>query len=249
MPRFICAVHAPEGSPRSAALVEQTDGPAYVVRSLHASATPEALRDLLASEPQFVAATMVVTTGGQRGADALHAVGLSASPVRLDVGAGGPGETRRTSLGTLVATFERVYRDGDVTVAGDVDGASDAVAALYAHADLYAAAPDGDRGPSGDLDETNLPAEDGPNEAIIEQSGNAAALSTTVIDGDRPASGALTAGSGPLGRVAVATSDGAPDLGEHADVATALALAVWFGEATRDRTPLTDQADEVSPGR
>lgn len=248
MPRFLCAVHATTGTSAAAALVEQTDGPAYVVRSLHNDASLEDIRDLLASEPQYVAATTVIASGGQRGADALHAVGLSASPVSLTAG-GNPTESLQTSLGVLVGTFERVYRDGDVTVPGDVDGASAAVAALYTHADLDAAAADSDRGPSGDLDETNLPAKDGPNEAIIEQSGNAASLSTTVVAGDRPRSGVLTADDGAPSRIAATTTDAAPELGAHADVATALALAVWFGEATRGQMPLTDQADEVQPGR
>ena len=39
------------------------------------------------------------------------------------------------------------------------------------------------------------------------------------------------------------------DLGDHEDVALALALAVWYGEASRDSLPQTDQADEANTKR
>lgn len=248
MSEFLCAIHTQNGMPRAAALVEQTAGPAYVLRALHVSPTAQEVADLLVSEPQYAAATTVVVTGGQRGADALHAVGLSASPVTLDH-SGTPATALQTTLGILVGTFERVYRDGDVTIPGEVDGASDAVAALYTHADLGAAAADSNRDADGNLDPGagtpigGADARRGPDRAIVEQSGNAASLSTEVVDdrSGRHAAGVIGARDQREGRVA-AEPDSAPELGEYADQATALALAVWFGEATRDQLPRTGQA-------
>jgi hypothetical protein len=49
--------------------------------------------------------------------------------------------------------------------------------------------------------------------------------------------------------VAAATGGPAPDLGEHADTATALALALWYNESARDDLPATDKADEALAAR
>ncbi len=255
MSKFLCAVHTEGATLRAAVLVEQTDAPAYVVRTIHASPTAQDVADLLASEPQYVAATTVIASGGQPGADVLHAVGLTASPVTLD-GSGSPATALQTTLGVLVGTFERVYRDGDVHIPGEVDGASDAVAALYTSADLDAAAAGSDRDADGDLDAGagtpigGADAQAGPNRAIVEQSGNAAGLSTRVVDdrSGRHAAGVIGARDTDEGRVA-AEPGTAPDLGDRSGVATALALAVWFGEATRDALPRTGQATQAAKAR
>ena len=120
---------------------------------------------------------------------------------------------------------------------------------LATPADLDAAAPDGMRGPDGDLDTYEI---DGPNPAIVEESGSAAPLSTEVIQ-DPLSTDELSAMAVVthvrVGRVAAATNGPEPDLGEHADTATALALAVWFAEASRDELMPTDKADEASAAR
>ena len=53
-----------------------------------------------------------------------------------------------------------------------------------------------------------------------------------------------------LEKIRIAADTGATvDLGDHEDVALALALAVWYGEASRDSLPQTDQADEANTKR
>lgn len=248
MASFLCAVAARDAMPRAFALVEQSAGaaaPSYTVRVLRALDAADPFADLLsaaAAGEQTAGHVRFVTTGGQKAADALRAHGPSASVVSVGPRAA---DAAGVSLQVLVDTFERLYRDGAVTVPGEIDAG--AVAALYGAADLAAAAPDGDRGLDGDLDPA-LGA-DGPAPAVIEQSGSAAPLSTEIIQ--RPispaeASAVAVAADVRVGRVAAATGGPEPDLGEHADTATALALAVWFGEASRDGLLPTDKADEAS---
>ena len=275
MARFLCAVHAPTAAPRAYALVElmsdgdeaQTAGPSYVVRDLRSVAVPEGaegddpfqpILQAIASEPQYAAQTTFVVTGGQRAADALHEHGPSAAAVTL-LGTSGPDtDAADVSLQVLVDTFERLYRDGAVTVPGSLDAASAAVDALYREADLEAAAAGSDRDAEGDLDTgsttlagTTVPG-DGPSPTVVEQSGSAANTSTERIESplttDEATAMAVDA-EVRQSRVAAATGAPAPDLGEAEDVAVALALACWYGETTRDNLPQTDKADEALAAR
>ena len=157
------------------------------------------------------------------------------------------------SLQVLVDTFEMLYRAGAVDVPGALDAASGAVDALYSGADLDNAAPGGDRDDAGDL----LPGAPGTSDAgqtptVIEQSGNEAADSTEVVEAPispAEASAAAVAAQTMSARVAAETGEAAPDLGAHADTATALALAIWYGETRRDGILDTDQADVVAQAR
>ena len=272
MARFLCAVHAPNAAPRAYALVEvmagtPPAGPSYVVRDLRSVAVPEGAEGddpfqpvlrAVASEPQYAAQTTFVVTGGQRAADALHEHGPSAAAVTLLADNGADVDAADVSLQVLVDTFERLYRDGAVTVPGSLDAASDAVDALYREADLEAAAPDSDRDADGDLDTgsttlagTTVPG-DGPSPTVVEQSGSAAPVSTEVVEAPvtaDEASAAAVDARESVARVAAATGAPAPDLGDAEDVAVALALACWYGETTRDTLPQTDKADEALAAR
>ena len=271
MARFLCALHASSDAvPTAYALVElmsdgdepSTDGPSYVVRDLRRLTGDDPTKEVLqtvASEPQYAAQTTFVTTGGQRAADALHEHGPSAAAVTL-VGKDGPDtDAADVSLQVLVDTFERLYRDGAVTVPGSLDAASEAVDALYREADLEAAAPDSDRDASGDIDAgasttlagTEVPGS-GPKPTVVEQSGSAANTSTerveSPITADEATAMAVDA-ERRQSRVAARTGAPAPDLGDARDVAVALALACWYGETTRDNLPQTDKADEALAAR
>ncbi len=264
MARFLCAVHAPDAAPRSYALVEVlADGPepTYAVRDLQRVSGDDPIQAVLRAihaEKQYAGQTTVVTSGGQRSADAIHEVGPSAVAVTLGAG---DNDAHDVSAQVLVDTFERLYRAGAVEVPGTVDAATEAIDAMYGSADLEAAAPDSDRDADGDLDEsldgasttmagTSVPGS-GPSPAIIEQSGNEANVSTEVIDAPispDEASAAAVDGRVSRGRIAADTGD-AVDLGNHEDVALALALACWYGEASRDGLPQTDKADEALANR
>ena len=264
MARFLCAVHAPDAAPLSYALVEvQNDGdtPTYAVRDLRRVSGDDAIQSVLnslTSERQYVGQTVVVTSGGQASADAIHAVGPSAVAVTLG---SGDADAHDVTAQVLVDTFERLYRDGAVDVPGSLDAASEAVDALYSAADLEAAAPDSDRDADGDLDDgldgasttlagTSVPG-DGPSPTVVEQSGREANVSTEVIDAplSRDEATALAVDARE-DRARIAADTGATvDLGDHEDVALALALAVWYGEASRDSLPQTDQADEANTKR
>ncbi|MEL6616058.1 MAG: hypothetical protein AAFQ43_09990 [Bacteroidota bacterium] len=253
MSQFIAAVHAPKGSPRAVALVE-TGGSAsavsYTVRDVRALGDdPFAdINALLASEAQYVGRTFVVTTGGQAGADALRAHGPSAAAVTLMTdGTSADRDALDVSVQVLVDTFQMHFRAGSVTAPSPSEAASGAISALYRGADLDNAALDGDRDDDGDLDDP-----DGISPEVIEQSGSSEGLSTERVKrpiGMRGATAAAVAQATRVGRIAAHTGEGAPDLGEHADAATALALAVWYGEASADDLPLTDQADAINDRR
>lgn len=264
MSQFICALHAPSGTPTALALVERMgDTPSYAVRVLRSLSGDDAMRDLtdlLASEPQYVTQTTVVTTGGQAVADAIRESGPSAVAVSLHDGASGGSDTLGATTQGLVDTFERLYRDGAVEIDPALDLASAAVDALYSAADLEDAAPDSDRAPSGDLNdgvsgETEALggasyAGGGPAPTVVEQSGSAAPTSTEVVEAPispAEATAAAVDAQSSTSR-AVTGASGAPDLGDHGDVATALALACWYGETSRDQLATTDQADEVDRG-
>ena len=270
MARFLCAVHAPNAAPRAYALVEVEDGqeaPVYTVRDLRSIDVPEGAEggepfrsvfDAVNAEPQYAAHTTFVTTGGQRSADAIHEHGPSAVAVTL-LGDDGPDtDAHDVSLQVLVDTFERLYRDGAVTVPGSLDAASAAIDAMYGAADLEAAAPDSDRDRDGDLDTgsttlagTTVPGR-GPSPTVVEQSGSAAPVSTEVVEAPvtaDEASAAAVDARRQVGRIATSTGAPAPDLGEAEGTAIALALACWFGEASRDSLPQTDKADEALAAR
>ena len=258
MARFICAVHAPEGTPQAAALLEQLDGPTYTVRDLRTVNGLDGLTTMLASERQYAGQTTVVTTGGQRAADAIHEHGPSAVAVTLLGDSGGDADALDVPLQVLVDTFEWLYRDDALTVPGSLDAASAAVDALYSAADLDVAAPDSERDADGDLETgsttlagTTVPG-DGPSPSVVEQSGSEAPVSTEVVESPittDEASAAATDARDRVGRVAAATGGPAPDLGEHAAHAIALALGCWYGEASRDDLPATDKADEALANR
>lgn len=266
MAHFICALHAPDATPRAFALVEQLPGgaaPTYAVRDLRALSgddPTQTVLDVISSEPQYAGQTEFVTTGGQKAADALHERGPSAAAVTILGDDSGDADAMDVSAQVLVGTFERLYRDGAVTVPGTLDAASDVIETLYTVADLDAAAPDSDRDDNGDLDadgETEAMSGasydgDGPDPAVIEQSGSEANMSTRVvrapITADEASAAAVDA-SDRVARIASSTDGPAPDLGEHEATALALTLACWYGEATRDDLPATDKADEAIANR
>ena len=264
MARFLCALHAPDSSPRSFALVEVlTDGPepVYAVRDLRTVSGDDASASVLEavnSEPQYAGQTTFVTTGGQKAADALHEHGPSAVAVTLTGTSSADVDAQDVSLQVLVDTFERLYRAGAVEVPGTVDAASPAMDAMHAAADLEAAAPDSDRDAQGDLDGgssetlagTDVPG-DGPRPSVIEQSGSAANVSTEVVESPITMSEATAAAvDAEVRQARIASSTGATvDLGDAEDVATALALACWYGETSRDELPQTDKADEAIEAR
>ena len=266
MARFLCAVHAPDATPRAFALVEQTpgaDGPTYAVRDLRPLSGDDptgTLLDVVASEPQYAAQTTFVLTGGQEAVDALRERGPSGVAVTLiGDGTSVDADALDVPVQVLVDTFEWLYRTGAVDVPGSLDAASDAVDALYSAADLEAAAPDSDRDPDGDvsggesdtLAGTDVPGS-GPAAVAVEQTGSEENTSTEVVRSPvtlAEASAAAVDAERRVGRVAAATNGPAPDLGDHADVAVALALACWYGEASRDELPATDKLDEALAAR
>ena len=265
MARFFCAVHAPDATPRAFALVEQIPGdgdPTYAVRDLRPLSGDDPtgqVLDVVASEPQYAAQTTFVMTGGQEAVDALRERGPSGVAVTLLDDASADTDALDAPLQVLVDTFEWLYRTGAVDVPGSLDAASGAVDAMYAAADLDAAAPDSDRDPDGDLSggesETLAGTEvagSGPKAVEVEQSGSEANVSTETIESpvtlDEASAAAVDAES-RTGRVAARTHGETPDLGDHADVAIALALACWYGETARDELPATDKLDEALAAR
>lgn len=265
MARFFCAVHAPDATPRAFALVEQLPGdtdPTYAVRELRTLSgddPTQTLLDVVASEPQYAAQTTFVLTGGQKAVDALHERGPSGVAVTLLGDDSADADALDVPLQVLVDTFEWLYRTDAVDVPGDLDLGSNAVDALYSAADLDAAAPDSDRDPDGDItgNESETLAGttfegSGPDAVRVEQSGSAENTSTERIEAPvtmSDASAAAVDAERRVGRVAADTNGEAPDLGDHADVATALALACWYGEASRDELPATDKLDEAMASR
>ena len=262
MARFFCAVHAPDAAPRAYAIVEvlaDADAPTYAVRDLRRIDGDDPLQsvlDAIGSEKKYAGQTTVIMSGGQAAVDALHERGPSG--VAVTIGAG-DNDAHDVPAQVLVDTFERLYRDGAVEVPGTLDAATEAIDALYSAADLEAAAPDSDRDAEGDVDDdgasTTLSGEEvpgrGPSPTAVEQTGSEENVSTEVID--RPLttdeiSAAAADADEPRGRIASETG-AEVDLGDHEDVALALALACWYGEASRDGLPQTDKADEAIANR
>ena len=248
MAQFIAAVHATDATPRALALLEAQTGASglsYVVRDVRTlDGDPvAAINSFLASEPQYVGQTTLVTTGGQAAADALHAAGPSAAAVTLVSDSTRPDQDALdVSAQVLVDTFEMLFRAGAVEAPAPTDAVANAIHTLYQGADLDNAAPEGDRNADGDLDDA-----DGPGAVRVEQSGSASPTLTQTIKapiGAREASAAAVDAGERLGRVAAHTGEPV-SLGEHESVALALALGVWYGEITADDLPMTDQADEV----
>lgn len=268
MATFICAVStSSSGDPAAYALLEQTmeadmDRPLYVVRRLNrfGDGDPtEALKDLLAGQEHLTGRVTLVVTGGQPVADRFHAAGLSAVPVEL--GAGGRyADAIPVAPQTVVDTFEAVYRRRRVEVEEGLERVSDALAALYPAMSEDAGAEDA----SPEIEalaeeeatgvETEAVPEDGPKPDVPERSGSASALGAARVGGDErredthPMS---TAEEHPERRGLVehraGDAEASVELGEHRDIALALALACWYGEHVADELPVTDQADEVGP--
>ncbi|MDX1418587.1 MAG: hypothetical protein R3181_01355 [Rubricoccaceae bacterium] len=255
MASFIAAVHTRDGQPTALALVEQFPGtPArYAVRRLHPldgdDARQHVLNDL-SDDREVVGHVTLVVTGGQAAADRFHDAGPSAIPVTL-TGPGTPADADAISVPpqVLVDTFERVFRDGDVEIPGAFEHASRAVDALYTAADLDAAAPDRDDDePTTEAMSGDVYAERADTATTVEQSGSEANVSTGIVGDTRTSRAVEMLARGiertPRGRIAAATG-AEVDLGEHEDVALALALATWYGEYAADELPVTDQADEI----
>lgn len=269
MPNFICAVSTDaSGNPAAYALVEQAPletpsaqvRPSYVVRRLtrfDGDDPVEALKNLLAREDRLTGQVTLVVTGGQKVADRFHAGGISAVPVELGAGSR-YGDTIPVDEQTVVDTFEAAYRRRMVEVEDGIDHISDALAALYAAMSDEAGAEDAsdeiealaEEEATGD--ETTIVPEDGPKPDVPEQSGDASALGAARVGGDerrQDTNPMTTAEDQPERRGIVEHRAGnagaAVDLGEHRDVALALALACWYGEYAADELPATDQADEV----
>lgn len=265
MARFLCALHAPDSTPRAYALLEvMTSGPepVYAVRDLRTVSGDDAWASVLEAvnnEPQYAGQTTFVSTGGQKAVDALHEHGPSAAAVTLTGDNSADVDAQDVSLQVLVDTFEGLYRAGAVEVPGTVDAASAAIDAMYSAADLEAAAPDSDRDASGDVNGSSSETlsgdqvmGDGPDPSVIEQSGSAANVSTEVVENPismDEASAIAVDSQIRHARVASFTGAAAPDLGDAADTAIALALGCWYGETSRDELPQTDKADEAIDAR
>lgn len=266
MATFICAVSTDDREPVAYALVEQaepteTTRASYVVRDLGRfgeNDPADHLKSLLASEPQMVAHSVVVTTGGQPTADRFQKSGLSAVPVETGGGPSRDGDTISVVEQTLVDTFAAVNRRSSMEVPGTLDSGSEAISALYAAMSDDAGAENASEETEalaarqgGDAD-AEAPPEDGPSPDIVEQTGSASRLSTARIGGDQPRRGdadSLVTGEVMSERQGLvddhSRSIEAVELGEHRDVSLALALAVWYGEYVADELPTTDQADEI----
>lgn len=263
MPHFICSISTDDSeTPAAYALTEQAparDGgrPSYHVRELgrFGDADPvEAIQDLLADEEQYAGNVTVVAMGGQAAADRFAGAGLSAVPVVVDER--GDENTLRTTEQTLVDTFAAVYRHSTVEMPNALSHASDVLAALYsamsddaganeASPEMEALAREETTG-----EPTEPIPEDGPNPAVVAQSGGSTALSTARIGGDesdRDATVDEAATAPDRSRGLVDDRNAGPiELGEMRDLALAVALGCWYGEHSADEPPLTDQADETA---
>lgn len=263
MSQFICAVSTSSSdAPVAYALAERatkegTDEPAYFIRALgrFADGEPEdTIKNLLADEEQYAGRATLVVMGGQRVADRFAGAGLSAVPVR--VGPNGDNDTLHVTEQTLVDTFESVYRHRTVEMPNEKEELSAVLAALYNamsdDAGADEASPEMEalaREETTGIETDTLP-EDGPKPDVPELSGSSTPLSTAKIGGDasdRTATvdEAATA-TAPRHGLEDDSNAGPVDLGEHRDLALALALSCWYGEFDSDDVPLTDQADETA---
>lgn len=262
MSQFICAVStATSNAPAAYVLTEQVtrngaDQPDYSIRDLGRfgeSDPVETIQDLLADEEQYAGHVTVVVMGGQKMADRFGKGGLSAVPVT--VGSGGNDDTLRVTEQTLVDTFEAVYRHRTVEMPNEQEELSAVLAALYGAMSDDAGADEASPEMEALAREetTGIPTEtipdDGPKPAVPELSGSSAPLSTAKIGGDaedRTATMAEAVMAPPRRHGLEDDSNAGPvDLGEHRDLALALALSCWYGEFDTDDLPMTDQADET----
>jgi hypothetical protein len=261
MSHFICAVSTSSDAPAAYALVERltrsgSDEADYSVRTLGRFAEDDpvsAIKDLLIDEEQYAGRTTLVVMGGQKVADRFGDAGLSAVPVL--VGPSGRSDSLQVTEQTLVDTFESVYRRRTVEMPNEQEEASAVLAALYnAMSDDAGAAEASPRMAALAREETTgepterVPA-DGPSPAVPELSGSSAPLSTAKIGGDADDRTAT------VDEAVTATADrgledasnaGPADLGEHRDLALALALTCWYGEHDASDIPMTDQSDETA---
>lgn len=263
MSHFICSVTTDSSDvPAAFALTEQVPGrgddlPSYHVRTLGCltgTDPVEAVQDLLADEEQYAGRVTLVVTGGQPVADRFSKAGLSAVAVVL--GERADGDVLRASEQTLVDTFAAVYRHGTVEMPNEHEASSSVLAALYAAMSDDAGADEATPEMEALAEEETtgeaaapVP-EDGPKPDTAGLSGSSAALSTAKIGGDESDRNATAAeaATGPdrkTGRIDD-SSAGAAELGEHRDLALAVALACWYGEHRADDLPMTDQADETA---
>jgi len=270
MPVFICAISTEGRDPAAYALLEQSAGPegsspTYTVRDVGRfddEKPHERLADLLASGEEMTGRTVIVASGGRPTAAALAKSGFSCVPVEIGTGASRDGDTMSVAEQTLIDTFQAVYRNSIIDTPGALDHLSEAIHALYNAMSIDAGAGEtpeayDDLGPEGEgADAEERDPADHPNQAIIEQSGGAASISTARVGGRDNSRDMLQTSEADVdpersGRVddrARATGSGA-ELGEPRDIALALALAVWYGEKTADEIPTTDQAGQTQRAR
>lgn len=261
MPHFICSISTDaSGDPAAYALTERVsrdDRPSYHVRTLahFADTDPVAvIQDLLADEEQYAGRVTIVAMGGQPAADRFAEAGLSAVPVV--VGERADGDALRVTEQTLVDTFQAVYRHRTVEMPNEREEVSAVLSALYnamsddagadeASPEMEALAREETTGV-----ETETVPEDGPKPDVPELSGSSAALSTAKIGGDAGDRTATVdqAATAPARRHGLEddSNAGPVELGEHRDLALALALSCWYGEYDADEVPMTDQADETA---
>lgn len=264
MSQFICAVSTAVSSdtPSAYVLTEQAtrngdEEPSYFIRALGRfddNDSVEAIKDLLADEEQYAGRVTVVVMGGQKVADRFGEAGLSAVPV--EVGGTGGDDTLRVTEQTLVDTFEAVYRHRTVEMPNEQEDVSALLSALYNAMSTDAGA--GEASPEMEAlareETTGIPTdtipEDGPKPDVPELSGSSAALSTAKIGGDASDRTATIdeAATAPTRRHGLEddSNAGPVELGEHRDLALALALSCWYGEYDTDDLPMTDQADETA---
>lgn len=262
MPHFICSISTDvSGTPTAYALTEKAPGrgeasPSYHVRALRRlnGADPvEEIQEALADEKHYAGRVTVVAMGGQRVADRFADAGLSAVPVTVG-DRGGDGALRTTEQ-TLVDTFEAVYRHRTVEMPNEREEVSAVLSALY-NAMSDDAGAEETSAEMEDLarEETTgeaaepLP-EDGPKPDVPTLSGSSASLSTAKVGGapgDRTATVEQAVTATPARGLEDTRNAGPAALGEHRDLALALALSCWYGEYGADDVPLTDQADETA---
>ncbi|MEP0547813.1 MAG: hypothetical protein ABJF88_12840 [Rhodothermales bacterium] len=264
MSQFICAVStaASSNTPAAYVLTEQAtrngdDQPGYYIRDVghFGDDDPvETIQDLLADEEQYAGRVTVVVMGGQKMADRFGKVGLSAVPV--EVGGSGGDDTLRVTEQTLVDTFEAVYRHRTVEMPNEDEKLSAVLAALYGAMSDDAGATEASpqmealaREETTGIPTETIP-EDGPKPAVPELSGSSAAVGVAKIGGDaddRTATVAEAMTAPPRRHGLEDDSNAGPaSLGEHRDLALALALSCWYGEYDADELPMTDQADETA---
>jgi hypothetical protein len=262
MSHFICAVSTSSSdTPAAYVLTERAtrpgaDAPGYFVRAFRRfdDGDPVAtISDLLADEEQYAGHVTLVVMGGQEVADRFGDAGLSAVPVI--VGPSGDSDTLQVTAQTLVDTFASVYRHRTLEMPNEQELASDVLSALYGAMSDDAGA--GEASPQMEAlareettgQETEPIPDDGPNPDVPELSGSSAALSTAKIGGDaddRTATADEAVRATPDRGLEDARNAGPADLGEHRDLALALALTCWYGEHDASDVPMTDQSDETA---